>query len=117
MLYVSLGRTTSGNIDDLDEASEIIPYTYSITSYGAAPSIPLLSASNSNDIIVPKFSWTDQKASDIVGLQREYVWPVGTRRRPRYAERLRRAGAPAPDVLRAGFSPSVNSLSASRITR
>src|ERR1039458_3204437 len=62
-------------VDDLDEALEVIPYTYSITAYGADyPVDSLVKRMEARDIIVPRFSWEDQ-SSDIVGFQREYVWP------------------------------------------
>ena len=44
-------------VDDLDEANETIPYTYSITSYGADyPVDSLIKRVNAKDIIIPKFS-------------------------------------------------------------
>src|ERR1035437_4459762 len=63
-------------VDDLDEAAEIIPCTSSITSYGADyPVDSLIKRINAKDIVVPKFSWTQEKTSEILGFQREYVWP------------------------------------------
>src|SRR6185369_18067245 len=62
-------------VDYLDEALEVIPYNYTITAYGADyPVDSLVKRMESNDIVVPRFSWEDQ-SSDIVGFQREYVWP------------------------------------------
>lgn len=85
-------------VDDLDEASELIPYTYSITSYGADyPVDGLVKRIEANDILVPKFSWTEaKKKSEIVGFQREYVWP-----RPkadRFIESLL-LGLPVPGIF------------------
>ena len=62
-------------VEDLDEAMEVIPYTYSITAYGADyPVDSIVKRMNAADIIVPRFSWEPDKDSDIVGFQREYVW-------------------------------------------
>lgn len=60
---------------DLDETEEIIEYTYSITAYGADyPVDSLVKRLENKDILVPRFSWQDED-SDVVGFQREYVWP------------------------------------------
>ena len=64
------------DVEDLDEAEEPIPCIYSITSYGADyPVDSLIKRINSKDIIVPTFGWVSEKDTDIVGFQREYVWP------------------------------------------
>lgn len=43
-------------VDDLDEAEEVIPFTYSITAYGADyPVDSLVKRINAGDIIVPAF--------------------------------------------------------------
>src|SRR6266567_6535829 len=61
-------------VNDLDEALEVIPFTYSITAYGADyPVDSIVKRIGAGDIIVPKFSRDPD--SDIVGFQREYVWP------------------------------------------
>jgi hypothetical protein len=63
-------------IDDLDPAEEIIPYTYTITSYGADyPVDSLVKRIEAHDILVPTFNWKNPMKTDIVGFQREYVWP------------------------------------------
>src|ERR1035438_4346119 len=84
-------------VDDLDEAAEVIPCTYSITSYGADyPVDSLVKRMGAKDIVVPKFSWTQTGAADIVGFQREYVWP-----RPkadRFIESLL-LGLPVPGIF------------------
>lgn len=89
--------TEEDPVDDLDEASEIIPCTYSITSYGADyPVDSLVKRIEAKDIIVPKFSWTQKNAAEIVGFQREYVWP-----RPkadRFVESLL-LGLPVPGIF------------------
>jgi hypothetical protein len=68
--------TDHADIEDLDEALEVIPYTYSITAYGADyPVDSIVKRMEAGDIIVPRFSWEPEKESRIVGFQREYVWP------------------------------------------
>lgn len=63
-------------VEDLDEALEVIPFTYSITAYGADyPVDSVVKRIESSDIIVPTFSWAPTPDSDVVGFQREYVWP------------------------------------------
>jgi len=63
-------------VDDLDEAEEVIPFTYSITSYGADyPVDSLIKRIESKDIIVPTFDWISEEETEVVGFQREYVWP------------------------------------------
>ena len=63
-------------IDDLDESEEIIPYTYTITSYGADyPVDSLIKRCQAGDIIVPTFNWMPEENTDVVGFQRQYVWP------------------------------------------
>ncbi|MFI5057546.1 MAG: DUF262 domain-containing protein [Candidatus Acidiferrales bacterium] len=64
------------NVEDLDEALEVIPFTYSITAYGADyPVDSIVKRMEAKDIIVPRFSWKPEDDSDIVGFQRAYVWP------------------------------------------
>ena len=64
------------DVDDLDEAEEVIPCTYAITSYGADyPVDSLIKRLRSKDIIVPTFDWIPEKNTEVVGFQREYVWP------------------------------------------
>jgi len=84
-------------VDDLDPAEEVIPFTYSITSYGADyPVDSLVKRIEKNDIIVPTFGRQPTEDSDIVGFQREYVWP-----RPkadRFIESLL-LGLPVPGIF------------------
>lgn len=84
-------------VDDLDEAAEIIPYTYSITSYGADyPVDSLVKRIEAKDILVPTFSWEVPEKTEIVGFQRQYVWP-----RPkadRFIESLL-LGLPVPGIF------------------
>ena len=84
-------------VDDLDPADEVIPFTYSITSYGADyPVDSLIKRIENNDIIVPTFGQQLTKDSEIVGFQRDYVWP-----RPkadRFIESLL-LGLPVPGIF------------------
>jgi len=84
-------------VEDLDEASEVIPFTYSITAYGADyPVDSIVKRMGTKDIIVPRFSWEADAKSEIVGFQREYVWP-----RPkadRFIESLL-LGLPVPGIF------------------
>lgn len=84
-------------VEDLDEASEVIPYNYTITAYGADyPVDSLVKRMRDGDVIVPRFSWKPETDSEIVGFQREYVWP-----RPkadRFIESLL-LGLPVPGIF------------------
>lgn len=84
-------------VDDLDEALEVIPHTYSITAYGADyPVDGIVKRMEAKDILVPRFSWGPDAGSDLVGFQREYVWP-----RPkadRFVESLL-LGLPVPGIF------------------
>jgi hypothetical protein len=63
-------------VEDLDEANEIIQLIYTITSYGADyPVDALVNRMKAGDIVVPRFNWEPEDKSEIVGFQREYVWP------------------------------------------
>lgn len=63
-------------IQDLDEALEVIPYTYSITAYGADyPVDSVVKRMEARDILIPTFNWEPGSESEVVGFQREYVWP------------------------------------------
>jgi hypothetical protein len=66
-------------VDPLEEATEVIPFTYSITSYGADyPVDSLVKRISLGDIIVPTFAHHEQLSNDLDAFQRDYVW---TRRR------------------------------------
>lgn len=84
-------------VDDLDEALEVIPYVYSITAYGADyPVDSLVKRIDSGDIVVPRFSWEPDQGSEIVGFQREYVWP--RTKADRFIESLL-LGLPVPGIF------------------
>lgn len=84
-------------IDELDEAREVIPFVYSITSYGADyPVDSLVKRMNNGDIIVPTFEHEEQLEDNLDAFQREYVWP-----RPkadRFIESLL-LGLPVPGIF------------------
>lgn len=83
--------------EDLDEASEVIPFTYSITAYGADyPVDGLVKRMEARDIVVPRFSWETKEESTIVGFQREYVWP--RTKADRFIESLL-LGLPVPGIF------------------
>lgn len=84
-------------VDDLDEDSEVVPCTYSITAYGAEyPVDALVKRIEAKDIIVPRFSWNPNEGSEIVGFQREYVWPKP--KADRFIESLL-LGLPVPGIF------------------
>lgn len=84
-------------VDDLDEALEVIPFTYAITAYGADyPVDSLVKRIQAGDIIVPRFSWEPDPKSEIVGFQREYVWP--RTKADRFIESLL-LGLPVPGIF------------------
>ena len=84
-------------VDDLDEAEEVIPFTYSITSYGADfPVDSIVKRIENQEIIVPKFGEQPREESGIVGFQREYVWP--RRKADRFIESLL-LGLPVPGIF------------------
>jgi hypothetical protein len=84
-------------IDALDEAQEVIPFTYSIASYGADyPVDSLVKRIGNKDILVPTFEHEDELGEDVDAFQREYVWP-----RPkadRFIESLL-LGLPVPGIF------------------
>ena len=70
------GAQDESNEEILLEAEEEIPYTYTITSYGADyPVDSLIKRLNTEDVIVPTFRWVSEKDADVVGFQRDYIWP------------------------------------------
>jgi hypothetical protein len=84
-------------IEDVDESLETLPFTYSITAYGADyPVDSLVKRIEAGDIAVPRFSWEPGPDSDIVGFQREYVWPKT--KADRFVESLL-LGLPVPGIF------------------
>ena len=88
-------ETDAESVDDLDEVDEIIPFTYSITSYGADyPVDSIVKRMESKDIVIPRFSRGD--STEIVSFQREYVWPKS--KADRFIESLL-LGLPVPGIF------------------
>lgn len=84
-------------VEDLDEADQIIPFTYSISSYGADyPVDSLMKRMEAEDVLVPTFSWEPQEESEIIGFQRQYVWPRS--KADRFIESLL-LGLPVPGIF------------------
>jgi len=84
-------------IDALDEAQEVIPFTYSIASYGADyPVDSLVKRINNKDILVPTFEHEEQLPDDIDAFQREYVWTRS--KADRFIESLL-LGLPVPGIF------------------
>jgi Protein of unknown function DUF262 len=84
-------------IQDLDEAAEVIESPYSITSYGADyPVDSLVKRIDSKDILVPTFNWDASEKTEIIGFQRQYVWP--RTKADRFIESLL-LGLPVPGIF------------------
>ena len=84
-------------VDDLDEALEVTPYVYSITAYGADyPVDSLVKRIDAGDVMVPRFNRVADEGSEIVGFQREYVWP--RTKSDRFIESLL-LGLPVPGIF------------------
>ncbi|MHB1959220.1 MAG: DUF262 domain-containing protein [Acidobacteriaceae bacterium] len=84
-------------IQDLDEAAEVIESPYSITSYGADyPVDSLVKRIEAKDILVPTFNWDAEEKTEIVGFQRQYVWP--RTKADRFVESLL-LGLPVPGIF------------------
>jgi hypothetical protein len=84
-------------VDDLDEASEVIDFAYSITAYGADyPVDSIVKRIESKDIVVPLFRRSLGKQNDTVGFQREYVWAKP--KADRFIESLL-LGLPVPGIF------------------
>jgi hypothetical protein len=66
---------TPRNVEDLDELNEVLPTSFSITSYGADyPVDGLVKRIVQGDILVPLFNLEPEEGQTTVGFQREYVW-------------------------------------------
>jgi len=84
-------------IDALDDTTEIIPFTYSIASYGADyPVDSLVKRIENKDILVPTFEHEEELPDDVDAFQREYVWPRS--KADRFIESLL-LGLPVPGVF------------------
>ncbi|MBF8276276.1 MAG: hypothetical protein HW390_1349 [Candidatus Brocadiaceae bacterium] len=84
-------------VDDLDELSEVLPETFSITSYGADyPVDGLVKRLGEGDITIPLFSLTPNEGQTTVGFQREFVWKKS--QADRFIESLL-LGLPVPSIF------------------
>lgn len=82
---------------DIDELEEVIPFTYTITSFGADFLVDgLVNRLNAGDIIIPTYDPETRASSGISGFQRGFVWT-----RPqmdRFIESLL-LGLPVPEIF------------------
>lgn len=84
-------------IDDLDESAEIIPHTCSITYYGADyPVDSLIKRIDANEILIPTFKCEALEKTEIIGFQRQYIWPRS--KADRFVESLL-LGLPVPGIF------------------
>jgi len=84
-------------LDSLDDALEVIPFTYSIGSYGADyPVDSLVKRIENKDILVPTFEHDEELSDDVDAFQREYVWPRS--KADRFIESLL-LGLPVPGIF------------------
>ena len=82
---------------DLDEAGEVVPFTYSITAYGADyPVDGLIKRLRAEAISVPRFSTPLSEAGPRVRFQREFVWKK--QQSNRFIESLL-LGLPVPGIF------------------
>jgi hypothetical protein len=90
-------QLTIDGVLDVDEASETIPFTYSITSYGADfPVDALVRRVRAGDIFIPLFSASSKKVHGVPRFQREYVWKK--QQADRFIESLL-LGLPVPGIF------------------
>ncbi len=75
-LEVSEIEIDEEGVEDLNEATEVIPYTYEVTAYGADyPVDGLIERLSRGDIVVPTYDPEVKGTSlDIAGFQRRFVW-------------------------------------------
>ncbi|MFY9820921.1 MAG: DUF262 domain-containing protein [Thermoanaerobaculia bacterium] len=89
--------STEEAVDDLDELNEVLPTTYSITSYGADyPVDGLVKRMEQEDLVVPLFSLDPEPGQSTVGFQREFVWTKP--QTDRFVESLL-LGLPVPGIF------------------
>lgn len=64
-----------GHVLDIVEEDEVLPYTYSITAYGADLDVAgLVRRLNEDDIVIPTFDPEVTGESGLAGFQRGFVW-------------------------------------------
>jgi len=82
---------------DIDQAREVIPFTYAITAYGADPQADgLIKRMKEGDIFIPLFSLPASEAAGAPRFQREYVWKK--QQADRFIESLL-LGLPVPGIF------------------
>jgi hypothetical protein len=82
---------------DIDETSEIIPFRYTITSYGADyPVDGLVKRLYSQDIVIPTFDPESEQSGSLEGFQRRFVWT--TSQSDKFIESLL-LGLPVPGIF------------------
>ena len=99
MANTKLNVTPPGDevVQDLDELSEVLPASFSITSYGADyPVDGLVKRLASGDIVVPLFRVAPEEGQTTVGFQRELVWKKS--QADRFIESLL-LGLPVPSIF------------------
>lgn len=90
------------DIEDLDEISEVIPSTFTISSYGADYPVDALvkrmgdEGSTNNDIFVPRFNMEPEDGQSTTGFQRDFVWSKA--QADRFIESLL-LGLPVPGIF------------------
>jgi hypothetical protein len=87
------------DVDDLDEVNEVLPGSFSITSYGADyPVDGLVKRLDAEDIVVPLYSKPskDGEGYETVAFQRDFVWKKN--QADRFIESLL-LGLPVPGVF------------------
>jgi hypothetical protein len=63
------------NVIDIDPQQEVMPYTYSITAYGADyPVDGLIKRLDQGDIVIPTFAAKTPDNLEVVPFQRDFVW-------------------------------------------
>jgi len=62
-------------VEDIDETAEIIPFRYTITSYGADyPVDGLVKRLKSHDIVIPTYDPEWEATGSVEGFQRGFIW-------------------------------------------
>jgi len=82
---------------DVDEAAEVIPFSYAITAYGSDPQVDgIIRRMKEGDIFIPLFSLPAADAGGAPRFQREYVWKK--QQADRFVESLL-LGLPVPGIF------------------
>ena len=88
-------------VEDVDEASEVIPLRYMISSYGADyPVDGIVKRLNAHNIIIPTFDPEFEASDSVDGFQRQFVWTKN--QCDRFVESLL-LGLPVPGIFPIAF--------------